>query len=116
VFAGARRGGVGGAGAVGRPVAGPWYGPPTGAGLHTAAEADGAERILAERYARGEIAEDEYRARLGVLRQASAPGGWPAQQPPQPPFTAAAASTAPPEPQQQPQEQGQEPSQGQSQS
>lgn len=28
----------------------------------------GAERLLAERYARGEIDEDEYRDRLGVLR------------------------------------------------
>jgi putative membrane protein len=28
----------------------------------------GAERVLAERYARGEIDEDEYRERLAVLR------------------------------------------------
>lgn len=28
----------------------------------------GAERMLAERYARGEIDEEEYRERLGVLR------------------------------------------------
>lgn len=28
----------------------------------------GPERMLAERYARGEIDEDEYRERLGVLR------------------------------------------------
>jgi putative membrane protein len=28
----------------------------------------GAERVLAERYARGEIDEEEYRERLGVLR------------------------------------------------
>ncbi|MDN3359982.1 SHOCT domain-containing protein [Actinomadura sp. DC4] len=28
----------------------------------------GAEKVLAERYARGEIDEEEYRERLGVLR------------------------------------------------
>jgi putative membrane protein len=32
----------------------------------------GAESVLAERYARGEIDEDEYRERLAVLRHSSA--------------------------------------------
>ena len=32
------------------------------------------ERTLAERYARGEIDEDEYRHRLDVLREATRPG------------------------------------------
>ena len=38
-------------------------------------EAEGAERILAERYARGEISEEEYQGRLEVLRRAAS--GWP---------------------------------------
>ncbi|MFE9172176.1 SHOCT domain-containing protein [Streptomyces kebangsaanensis] len=33
------------------------------------------ERLLAERFARGEIDEDEYRRRLDVLRQNSGPPG-----------------------------------------
>jgi putative membrane protein len=37
-------------------------------------EVEGAERILAERYARGEISEEEYQGRLEVLRRASS--GW----------------------------------------
>jgi putative membrane protein len=74
-FSGPRRGGAGGAGAVGRRVAGPWYGPP--GGRHPGSAPEGAERILAERYARGEISEEEYRARLEVLREASGAGaGW----------------------------------------
>ena len=81
VFSGARGGGGGPvARSVGVP---PWYGPgPTGARpAWRTAEAEGAERILAERYARGEISEEEYRARLDVLRQAAS--GW-AQHGPQP--------------------------------
>ena len=35
----------------------------------------GARRVLAERYARGEIDESEYRARLEVLLAADAPRG-----------------------------------------
>ncbi|MFL6115105.1 MAG: SHOCT domain-containing protein [Catenulispora sp.] len=57
-------------------------GPVTWRGSGTAA----AERILAERFAQGQIDEEEYRARLGVLRgeQMSAPYQAPPQ-PPQPP-------------------------------
>ena len=33
------------------------------------AEVRSAEAVLAERYARGEITEDDYRQRLGVLRR-----------------------------------------------
>ena len=40
---------------------------PTSASPHSSADA---ERTLAERYARGEIDEDEYRHRLDVVRQA----------------------------------------------
>ncbi|ADD43313.1 SHOCT domain-containing protein [Stackebrandtia nassauensis] len=36
--------------------------------LHTPGGADHAERILAERFAKGEITEEEYRDRLSVLR------------------------------------------------
>jgi putative membrane protein len=36
-----------------------------------APEAEGAERILAERYARGEISEQEYQGRLEVLKRAA---------------------------------------------
>ncbi|MFF0791619.1 SHOCT domain-containing protein [Streptomyces spiralis] len=35
------------------------------------------EQLLAERFARGEIDEDEYRRRLDVLRQGSGGSGWP---------------------------------------
>ena len=64
-----------------RPVGGPWFGPgPGGPGAARSRwatpEAEGAERILAERYARGEISEEEYRSRLEVLRQAGQVGGW----------------------------------------
>ena len=76
-----------GAGAAGRPVgAPPWYGPGTGSGPRSGwrtPEAEGAERILAERYARGEISEDEYQGRLEVLRRAAAPG-WVQRQGPVP--------------------------------
>jgi len=46
-------------------------------------EAEGAERILAERYARGEISEEEYRGRLEVLRQTAT--NWAQQAPPSQP-------------------------------
>jgi putative membrane protein len=49
------------------------------------AQAEGAERILAERYARGEISEEEYRGRLDVLRQTGHATGWTQPQPSQPP-------------------------------
>ena len=63
-----------------------WYGPGSGsesgaqpgfAGSRPAwrtPEAEGAERILAERYARGEISEEEYQGKLEVLRRAAS--GW----------------------------------------
>jgi putative membrane protein len=35
---------------------------------HPAPSRDAAERVLAERFARGDIDEDEYRSRLAVLR------------------------------------------------
>ena len=86
IFSGPRQQGPGRAP---RSVGGPWYGPGSGTGgpggpptaeatrpAWRGAEAEGAERILAERYARGEISEDEYRGRLEVLRQAASPG-WP---------------------------------------
>ena len=45
--------------------------PPRTAGQDTA------ERLLADRFARGEIDEDEYRRRLATLRSASTvPGTW----------------------------------------
>jgi len=84
VFSGPRQTG---AGPTGRPVgARSWYGP--GSGTESGAqpgfaatrpawrtsEAEGAERILAERYARGEISEEEYQGRLEVLRRAAS--GW----------------------------------------
>jgi putative membrane protein len=78
LFSGSRQQGPGPAS---RPVGGPWFGP--GSGGSGAArprlatpEAEGAERILAERYARGEISEEEYRSRLEVLRQTGRVGGW----------------------------------------
>ncbi|WP_306189752.1 MULTISPECIES: SHOCT domain-containing protein [unclassified Streptomyces] len=43
-------------------------------GAHGGTGRPTAERLLAERFARGEIDEDEYRRRLDVLRQGS---GWP---------------------------------------
>lgn len=60
-------GGGGGGGGGGAPEATTrpaWQNP----------EAASAERILAERYARGELTEEEYRGRLEVLRQAAT--GW----------------------------------------
>ena len=107
VFSGPRRPGAG-------PVGGPrWYGPSSGsepgarpgsAGTGPAwrtPEAEGAERILAERYARGEISEEEYQGRLEVLRRAASgwttmqqQGSYPGQpEPPQPqPHTQPTAS------------------------
>jgi putative membrane protein len=83
MFSGPRQPGVG---STGRPFGvPPWYGPASGSGSGVqpgsvgtgpaghAPEAQGAERILAERYARGEISEEEYQGRLEVLRRA-APG------------------------------------------
>lgn len=101
VFSGPRRQGPG---PVTRPVGGPWFGPgPSAQGAARpgwgpqAAEGVGAERILAERYARGEISEEEYRSRLEVLRQAGtgwagAAGAGPGPQQPvmEPPVTASA--------------------------
>ncbi|HWG25468.1 SHOCT domain-containing protein [Actinospica sp.] len=87
---------------------GPWFGPGPGAsgvtrpgwGAPVTPEAAGAERILAERYARGEISEEQYRSRLEVLRQAAA--GWaqpgpPRQQPAEPPVPASAGQDVPTE-------------------
>jgi putative membrane protein len=62
LFSGPRQPGVG---------AGSGYGP---GAARRAPEAEGAERILAERYARGEISEEEYQGRLEVLRRSAA--GW----------------------------------------
>ena len=99
VFAGPRRG-VPGARPMGAP---PWYGPGSGpvagrpAWQTPEAQAEGAERILAERYARGEISEEEFRNRLEVIFRATS--GWERQGPQ---TAAAAASTAEP---QQPQSQ-----------
>ena len=92
VFSGPRRPGPGAAAQRG----GPWFGPGPGAsractpgwGAPVTPEAAGAERILAERYARGEISEEQYRSRLEVLRQAAAgwaqPGPQQQQQPAEP--------------------------------
>lgn len=55
-----------------------------------------AEQILAERFAQGQIDEEEYRARLGVLRgeQVSAP--YQAQPPSQPPSVPPPVPPSPP--------------------
>ena len=56
----------------GRPPSGPpSSGPPPGASAHSA------EQVLAERYARGEIDDEEYQRRLATLRGGAptAPGG-----------------------------------------
>jgi putative membrane protein len=100
-FSGPRQSGVGPAGRqVGAP---PWYGPGSGsesgvqpgfAGTRPAwrtPETEGAERILAERYARGEISEEEYQGKLEVLRRAAS--GWAMRQGPYP------AQPEPPQPQ-----------------
>ena len=88
VFSGPRQPG---AGPAGRPVGAPrWYGPSSGSEPGASGrseswrtpEAEGAERILAERYARGEISEEEYQGRLEVLRRATS--GWMQQQGPAP--------------------------------
>ena len=81
VFAGPRRG-VAGPRTMGAPS---WYGPgpgSTGSGAWQTpeAQAEGAERILAERYARGEISEEEFRSRLEVVFEARS--GWERQGPP----------------------------------
>lgn len=58
------------------------------------------ERILAERYARSEISEEEFRSRMEVLREAAL--AWPAPDrsaaPPQPADPPHSSSTAQPEP------------------
>ena len=57
-----------------RAVRRPGDGPPRSA--RTAGQ-DTAERLLADRFARGEIDEDEYRRRLATLRNVgTGPGGW----------------------------------------
>ena len=48
-------------------------GPTAAGGAHPA----GPEEILAQRYARGEIDDDEYRRRLDTLRGAHRPGDQP---------------------------------------
>lgn len=53
--------------------------PGPGRPLWGTAAAVGGVQILAERFARGEISEEEYRARLDVLRSAAA--DWVAQPP-----------------------------------
>ena len=56
--------------AVRRPGDGP-------SGLARTAGQDPAERLLADRFARGEIDEDEYRRRLATLRNVgTGPGAW----------------------------------------
>ncbi|GAA3165299.1 MULTISPECIES: SHOCT domain-containing protein [Streptomyces] len=45
-----------------------WGTPPASGAPGTPGHAPGAEQILAERYARGEIDEEEYRRRLATLR------------------------------------------------
>jgi putative membrane protein len=45
-----------------------WRGAPRGYGPHGWAPSAAAEQTLSERYARGDIDETEYRARLEVLR------------------------------------------------
>jgi putative membrane protein len=87
VFSGPRQPG---AGSAGQPAGSQWYGPssdsepgaqPGYGGSRSAwrsPEVEGAERILAERYARGEISEEEYQGRLDVLRRAAS--GWMTQQ------------------------------------
>jgi len=78
VFAGPRAGRFG---PTGRPVQGRWYGPGPGPGrpMWRTTAAGGGEQILAERFARGEISEEEFRARLDVLRSSAA--DWAAQPP-----------------------------------
>lgn len=95
VFAGPRPGRFG---ATGGPVPGRWYGPGPGPGrpMWRTTAAVGGEQILAERFARGEISEEEYRARLDVLRS-SAPD-WAARPPHAWPPQAEAQQQPPPEP------------------
>jgi putative membrane protein len=78
VFSGPHRG-VTAARPMGAPL---WYGPGSGSTGRPAwqtpeATAEGAERILAERYARGEISEEEFRSRLEVIFRSRS--GWPGQ-------------------------------------
>ncbi|HEY8718399.1 SHOCT domain-containing protein [Pengzhenrongella sp.] len=53
--------------------AGPWGGPSQGHGGPWAGSSRSARAVLAERFARGEIDEAEYRARLEVLIAAEPP-------------------------------------------
>ncbi|MDH6121152.1 SHOCT domain-containing protein [Kitasatospora sp. GAS204B] len=63
-YAGSRHHASAPGGAMSGPVSGGWHARPGGE----------AERILGERYARGEIDEEEYQRRLWMLRD---PGGGP---------------------------------------
>ncbi|MFI6154969.1 SHOCT domain-containing protein [Kitasatospora sp. NPDC051170] len=56
-----------------------WTGGPGGPG--GAVYGPAAEQVLAERFARGEIDEEEYRRRLDVLRSADGPGSGPGSGP-----------------------------------
>ncbi|MCK2221014.1 SHOCT domain-containing protein [Actinomadura sp. ATCC 31491] len=49
-----------------------WWGPRRPQAAAPAAPTAGAEQILAERYARGEMSDDEYFEKMSVLRNASA--------------------------------------------
>ena len=62
----------------------PMTGPGPAQAVPAPATGTAPEQILAERFARGEIDEGEYRARLAVLR-GPAEGTPPAAQPPDPP-------------------------------
>ena len=73
LLSGGRRQGPGMVSRPAWPAAGPGPGHGPGPG------AQSAERILAERYARGEISEEEYRSRLEVLRQTGFAAGGPGQ-------------------------------------
>lgn len=75
-FGGGPNGGPGGGGGGGSGPGGGVGGAPeaTTRPAWRNPEAASAERILAERYARGELTEEEYRGRLEVLRQAAT--GW----------------------------------------
>ncbi len=68
-------------------------GPPPGAPPYPPQGRQAAEHILAERFARGEIDEEEYRRRLTVLRSEPPYPGGPASQSPPP-----GGDAAPPEP------------------
>ncbi|MFJ9695945.1 SHOCT domain-containing protein [Kitasatospora sp. NPDC101183] len=56
-----------------------WTGGPGGPGPGGAPHGPTPEQLLAERFARGEIDEEEYRRRLATLRSANGPGGEPGE-------------------------------------